>query len=208
MKNSLLDKSIYSYKRNCNAKYEEEDDPFIILEGQLFTGLIGLGFGAISGSVIGGIICPHLLIGYLSGGILASFLGAFGGIVNYQVYNDYSPGKESNSENYKLNTFIKTININNNGQIKEEIQKFVYFKDNKIIGFIKFKNNITPPVNGYYFKCDYTLKIDMEVSNNFKDNNQNVFKNKIDFYDGKKYIEKMKTLLNINNLLQGTNQHL
>ena len=165
---------------------------------------MGAGFGAISGTIIGGIICPHLLIGYFSGGILSFFLGAIGGFFNHKVYNEYSPGKESNSENYKLNTYTKTIYINNNEQIKEEIQKFVYFKDNKIIGFIKFKNNITPPVNGYYFKCDYTLKIDMEVSNNFKGNYQNVFKNKIDFYDGKKYIENMKKLLNINSLLQET----
>ena len=35
MKNSLLDKSIYAYKRTCNAKYKEEDDPFLYQKDSL-----------------------------------------------------------------------------------------------------------------------------------------------------------------------------
>jgi len=198
MKNSLLDKTICLDTHTLISNYYDED-PFEILEGQLFSGLISTGFGAISGTIIGGIICPHLLIDYLSGGILASFFGAIGGLVSFPVLYDYSPGNVSYYTKSKLNTFKEKNNINNE-QIKEEIQKFVYFKDNKIIGFIKFKNNISPPVTGYYFKCDYTLKMDIEVSKKIKDYNQNIFKNKIDFYDGKEYFEKMKKLLNINNI--------
>ena len=202
MKNSLLDKTICLDNRTHISSICE-DDPFEILQGQLFSGLIGTGVGAISGSIIGGIICPHLLIGYIAGGILASLLGGFGGIFSYPVLYDYSPGDLSKSKKSELNSFKEKNNIKN-GQIKEEIQKFVYFKDNKIIGFIKFKNNITPPVNGYYFKCDYTLKMDIEVSKKIKDYNQNIIKKTIDFYDGKEYIGNMKKLLNINCLLKET----
>ena len=46
----------------------------------MISGILGTGIGAISGTIIGGIICPHLLIGILSGGILASFIGAIGGL--------------------------------------------------------------------------------------------------------------------------------
>jgi hypothetical protein len=57
----------------------------------------------------------------------------------------------SDSQYFKSNTSTsKEINNINKEQIKEELQKFVYFKEDKIIGFIKFKNNITPPVDGYF----------------------------------------------------------
>ena len=59
-------------------------------------------------------------------------------------------------------------------------------------------------MNGYYFKCDYTLKMDLEVSKKIKDYNQNIIKKTIDFYDGKEYIGNMKKLLNINCLLKET----
>ena len=202
MKNSLLDKT--TCLNTLKSLDSQHDRPFIHLNGQIHSGLLGLGCGAISGSILGGIICPYFLIGFLSGGILSSFLGAIGGLVSYPVYHDYSPGNKSLFEKCELKTLKEKNNINNNEKIKEEIQKFVYFKDNKIIGFIKFKNDITPPVNGYYFKCDYNLKIDIEVSKRILDYNKNVFKNKIDFYDGKEYIENMKKLLNINNLIQET----
>ena len=162
----------------------------------------GAGIGAVSGTIIGGIICPHLLIGMLSGGILSYCIGTFGGIASYFIYHDYSPGERTPVGNFKSNSIKEKNNINNE-KIKEELQKFVYFKDNKIIGFIKFKNNITPPVNGYYFKCDFTLKLDIKIPNIIKDTSKNVLKNEIDFYDGNEYIENMKKLLNIKNILQG-----
>ena len=215
MKNSLLDKKIYiDTKRICQKKetkkndYENDDEIeylgeiiFNMLEPFQFA-FAGAGIGAVSGTIIGGIICPHLLIGMLSGGILSYCIGTFGGIASYFIYHDYSPGERTPVGNFKSNSIKEKNNINNE-KIKEELQKFVYFKDNKIIGFIKFKNNITPPVNGYYFKCDFTLKLDIKIPNIIKDTSKNVLKNEIDFYDGNEYIENMKKLLNINNILQG-----
>ena len=215
MKNSLLDKKIYiDTKRICQKKetkkndYENDDEIeylgeiiFNMLEPFQFA-FAGAGIGAVSGTIIGGIICPHLLIGMLSGGILSYCIGTFGGIASYFIYHDYSPGERTPIGNFKSNSIKEKNNINNE-KIKEELQKFVYFKDNKIIGFIKFKNNITPPVNGYYFKCDFTLKLDIKIPNIIKDTSKNVLKNEIDFYDGNEYIENMKKLLNINNILQG-----
>ena len=215
MKNSLLDKKIYiDTKRICQKKetkkndYENDDEIeylgeiiFNMLEPFQFA-FAGAGIGAVSGTIIGGIICPHLLIGMLSGGILSYCIGTFGGIASYFIYHDYSPGERTPVGNFKSNSIKEKNNINNE-KIKEELQKFVYFKDNKIIGFIKFKNNITPPVNGYYFKCDFTLKLDIKIPNIIKDTSKNVLKNEIDFYDGNEYIENMKKLLNINNILHG-----
>ena len=91
----------------------------------------------------------------------------------------------------------KEINNINKEQIKEELQKFVYFKEDKIIGFIKFKNNITPPVDGYYFKCDFNLKVD---GKNALDFSKNLLKEKIDFYDGDVY-PKLKKALNVNSFI-------
>ena len=114
--------------------------------------------------------------------------------------NDEGKTKESNNNNNN-DEKLKLKEKENNEKLKEELEKFVYFKDNKIIGFIKFRKNITPPVNGYYFKCDFNLKIDVEVSGKFSDGKKEVLKNKIDFYDGEKKIEKMKKLLNTNSML-------
>ena len=105
----------------------------------------------------------------------------------------------SHSQYFKSNTSTsKEINNINKEQIKEELQKFVYFKEDKIIGFIKFKNNITPPIDGYYFKCDFNLKVDGKNSLDFS---KNLLKEKIDFYDGDEYIQNMKKALNVNSLI-------
>ena len=217
MKNSLLDKKIYiDAKRKGTKKKKvendfDDDNELEFLGGIIFGmleplayGFIGQGIGTVFGTIIGGLICPHLLIGMISGGLISYALGALGGIQSYFIYNDYSPGERTLSGDFKSNSIKEKNNINNE-QIKEELQKFVYFKENKIIGLIKFKNNITPPVNGYYFKCDFTLKLDIKIPNCIKDTSKNVLKNEIDFYDGNEYIEKMKKLLNINNILKGDN---
>jgi len=217
MKNSLLDKKIYiDAKRTGQKKMKEKDDyynddvEFLEFLGGIITNIFGvmafggLGsqIGAVFGTIIGGLICPHLLIGMISGGLISYVIGGFGGIGAFLIYNNYSPGERSLSGNIKSNS-IKGKNNINNEQIKEDLQKFVYFKKNKIIGFIKFKNDITPPVNGYYFKCDFTLKLDIKIPNFIKDTSKNVLKNEIDLYDGNEYIENMKKLLNTNNILQG-----
>jgi len=204
MKNSLLDKTIYldGRLRYPNGPHNDTGDILEYIGGAILSELIGTGIGTISGTIIGGIICPHLLIGMLSGGILSFFIGFIGGFVSFPIYYDYSPGNESLVAKYQSDSYKKKNNINNE-EIKEGIQKFVYFKDNKIVGFIKFKNNITPPVDGYYFKCKYNLKLDLNISKCIQDINKNVLKNEIDFYDGNEYIENMKKSLNVNNLIQG-----
>ena len=209
MKNSLLDKKIcsdrhFKYKKKEPNSEDLDLDILQIIGEEMASGLLGMGIGAISGTIIGGIICPHLLIGMISGGILTSFFGSVVGLFAYPFYHDYSPGNKSLSAKYKSNSSEQKDSINKE-QIKEELQKFVYFKDNKIVGFIKFKNNITPSVNGYYFKCYYNLKLDVKIPKIYTDMKKNVLKNEIDFYDGNEYIENMKKSLNVNNLLQGIN---
>ena len=56
--------------------------------------------------------------------------------------------------------------------------------------FIKFIDIITPPVNGYYFKYQYNVKIIIHILDQDK-----IFKSEIDFFDEEAYIQKMKTLL-------------
>ena len=116
----------------------------------------------------------------------------------------------------KLNEPNKVINQNFNGNIddydeknkkeevkfdkhelKENLKKFVFFKNEKIIGFIKFAQDITPPVNGYYFNCSFNLKIEVHMSGKIYNQDKSI-KNQIDFYDGEDYINKMKKLLIVN----------
>ena len=81
-------------------------------------------------------------------------------------------------------------------EISEELKKFVYFQDNKVAGFVKFPTNITPPVNGYYFNCSYNIYFNVHVSGVLIDHDKTL-KNTIDFYDGNKYIQKMKKFFSI-----------
>ena len=78
--------------------------------------------------------------------------------------------------------------------LNESLKKFVYFKDNKIVGFIKFAKDITPPVEGYYFKCDFNLKVEVQISGIILNRNR-YLKTKIDMYDSDTYITQMKKIL-------------
>ena len=78
--------------------------------------------------------------------------------------------------------------------LNESLKKFVYFKDDKIVGFIKFAKDITPPVEGYYFKCDFNIKIEVLISGIILNRNR-YLKTQIDMYDSEKYITEMKKLL-------------
>lgn len=75
----------------------------------------------------------------------------------------------------------------------ENLKKFVYFKDDKVVGFIKFSKSILPPVNGYYFKCNYNIKIEVKVAGIITNSNKEL-KTQIDLYDYEEYIEKMKNI--------------
>ena len=59
----------------------------------------------------------------------------------------------------------------------------VYFNRDKVIGFVKFKEDITPPVNGYYFNCSFNIQIEIQFPDSFINMNR-MIKHKTDFYDG------------------------
>ena len=198
MKNSLINKTIYEIQEiKQNKKNEDINDDELIDEifeaiGGSFVigagGYIGGTSLGITWSIIGGIICTNILLGIIAGGALSFIIGFItgGAVATKMLDTPYY----SHSQYFKSNTSTsKEINNINKEQIKEELQKFVYFKEDKIIGFIKFKNNITPPVDGYYFKCDFNLKVD---GKNALDFSKNLLKEKIDFYDGDIYIQNWK----------------
>ena len=107
----------------------------------------------------------------------------------------------------KLNANVKDVDICykrkysiNQEQISlfiEELKKFVFFKDNKVVGFIKFGKDITPPVNGYYFNCEYNMKIEVEITGIILNRNK-FLKTQIDLYDSDEYIAKMKNIFKTN----------
>ena len=106
------------------------------------------------------------------------------------------------NENQKLITqfnesSIKTYEENDLKKIVEELKKFVYFKDNKVVGFVKFIRDITPPVKGYYFNCYYKFKINFKMAGMLL-NQERSLDDDIDFYDGEEYIKNMKKLLSVN----------
>ena len=75
----------------------------------------------------------------------------------------------------------------------ENLKKFVYFKNNKIVGFIKFKGNITPPVNGYFFNCNYFIKIKVQTAGVILNRNK-YLKTQIDLYDSDECIANLKKI--------------
>ena len=75
----------------------------------------------------------------------------------------------------------------------ENLKKFVYFKKDKIVGFIKFSKNILPLIVGYYFKCNYNIKINVQVAGILSNSNKEL-KTQIDLYDYEEYIDKMKNI--------------
>ena len=100
---------------------------------------------------------------------------------------------------YLKNDLKKKVSINEEQEsfLIEELKKFVFFKDNKIVGFIKFENDITPPVNGYYFNCEFNTKIEVEIAGIILNRNK-YLKTQIDLYDSDEYIAKMKEAFKIN----------
>ena len=102
--------------------------------------------------------------------------------------------KTKNYTNYMENNFKgKIINNEDKKILFEKLTKFVYFKDNKIVGFVKFGKNIIPPINGYFFNCDYNVKIEVNISGILLNRNKNL-KTKIDLYDSEEYITNMKNI--------------
>ena len=204
LKNSLLDKKIFAVDDNSEIQYENknDDDEYGLLD-YIFCGIIsasiGEGLGGVTGAIGGGLIFKnsYLLLGSLLGGCISGIIGGIGASFLGTLILAYSPKTTNFSEKYAIEASKENNNIND--KIKEELLKFIYFKDNKIVGFIKFKENITPPVNGYYFKCDFNLKIETMIPGLISNSDsKKAVKLKLDFYDGEKYILDMKKLLSLN----------
>ncbi len=138
---------------------------------------------------------------------ISGFFGIFDLIA--ELYHCYDTLKEIlrlDAEKNKFKEDIKVVSKFNKSimkskkeekelkKISEELKKFIYFKDNKVAGFVKFITDITPPVNGYYFKCYYNFKINVHISGIIADQDKS-FKNNMDFYDGNEYVKKMKKIL-------------
>ena len=214
VKNSLLDKKVYS-----NSKFKYNEDEYGII-GKLslpfmpiLLGVSGGLMGTTTGGIIGGVGPEETLNKFVMAPLLGIAGGSFGLISGffYGVYEQYKIGKDLmkfNQPNKVINqSFSGNINDDKKNQkdevkldkneLKENLKKFVFFKNEKIIGFIKFAQDITPPVKGYYFKCSFNFKVEIHMSGMIYNQDKSI-KNLIDFYDGKDYINKMKKLLSVN----------
>ena len=205
IKNTLINKEIFDGNHVMEKKYINDDsniyDDSLLgyysfpLFFSIFGNPIGGGAGAIGGAIT--LKNSSFILGSILGGGVGCVIGCVGGFLLGMLMNEYSPKETNFSDKYELEASKENNDINN--KIKEEILKFVYFKDNKVVGFIKFGGNITPPVNGYYFKCGYNLKIKTKIPGIISSNESvKTVKLKLDFYDGENYIQEMKKLLSVN----------
>ena len=214
VKNSLLDKKEYS-----NSKFKYNEDEYGII-GKLslpfmpiLLGVSGGMAGTATGGIIGGIGPEETLNKFIMAPLLGIVGGSFGMIGGffYGVYEQYKIGKDLMKFNEPKKVIHQSFtgNINDDkknqkdevkldiNELKENLKKFVFFKNEKIIGFIKFAQDITPPVNGYFFNCSFNFKVEIHMSGMIYNQDKSI-KNQIDFYDGKDYINKMKKLLSTN----------
>ena len=187
MANTLLNKNIYqtqNYSLNKN-KYGflmKINALLLPFESSLVGGLLGLGISTSAKN-----------LGQLFFGLPLGLLGGAGlGLYQQGKIVKDALNLNENDSNFK-NNFISKIKNNNDEKLllNEELKKFVYFKDDKIVGFIKFAKNITPPVEGYYFICEFNMKIDVQISGVIINRNK-CLKTQIDMYDSEKYIADMK----------------
>ena len=143
MKDSLINKKIYEIQEIEQHKKNEDindNEPEIIGEiFDIFSKPFAIGLGGhiggtslgITGSIIGGIICPNIFLGIIAGGALSYILGFIAGgvvVTTKMLETDYY----SDSQHFKSNTStskeIKELNNINKEQIKEELQKFFILK--------------------------------------------------------------------------------
>ena len=206
LKNSNLDRKIFGervlrYNKNEYGSLERLTMPIKPVINSLAGTALGIGGGFalfsgglfdeptfILGGAIGSIICAP--IGFIAG----FFAGVFaqGSIIKdcLNINDNQKYMQNDYKEKIQLNEAQKSLLI-------EELKKFVFFKDNKVVGFIKFGQNITPPVNGYYFNCEYNMKIQVEITGIVLNRNK-YLKTQIDLYDSDEYIAKMKGIFKTN----------
>ena len=187
MTNTLLNKNIYqtqnySLNKNKYGFFMKINALLLPFESSLVGGLLGLGISTSAKN-----------LGQLFFGLPLGLLGGAGlGLYQQGKIVKDALNLNENDRNFK-NDFISKIKNNNDEKLllNEELKKFVYFKDDKIVGFIKFAKNITPPVEGYYFICEFNMKIDVQISGVIINRNK-CLKTQIDMYDSEKYIADMK----------------
>ena len=188
MKNSLLDKK----DLNCNNfSYNEDKFGFfskLLLPFEIqweIANFAGFGFGGIFG-IINMFSLKSKLLNYYE-----KFKDIF------RLNADKNEFKEDDHFITEFNkSVIKNCTEKELNEISEEMKKYVYFQDNKVIGFVKFLKNITPPVKGYYFNCYFNFKINIQISGVIL-NQEKSLKNSIELYDSEEYIKKMKNLLKV-----------
>ena len=142
-----------------------------------------------------------LLSSAIVGGLTVSvgFIGGFiKGVIDQTNITKDCLNLNENQNNME-NEFKGKIDIieKQKSLIIDELKKFVFFKDNKVIGFIKFAKDITPPVNGYYFNCEFNMKIEVDITGIILNRNK-YLKTQIDFYDSEEYIANMKNIFKTN----------
>ena len=189
MKNSLLDKKDIS-----GIKFNYNEDKFGLFSKLMLPIEIQLEFASFTKKgFFGGIF------GVLNFFDLTSDLQDY-----YEKFKEIlrlnAETKEFKENEHFITDFNKTVIKNCTEkelkEINEEMKKYIYFKDDKVIGFVKFIKNITPPVNGYYFNCNFNFKINIHISGVVLDQEKSL-KNIIEMYDGEEYIKKMKNLLKV-----------
>ena len=192
MKNSLLNKTIfltqkYTLNENKYGLLEKINAPLLPIEETISESIRGILLGAILGTIWGpfgiilGMTAAHeeVITGINNG------FSKQGKIVK-EIFN-----ADKHQKDFTNNFETKLEKDDDEKIINDNLKKFVYFKDNKIVGFIKFAKDITPPVEGYYFKCDYNLKIEVEITGIILNRNK-YLKTQIDMYDSDEYITQMK----------------
>ena len=195
MKNSLLNKTIfhsqiYTLNENKFGLIEKINAPLLPIEKTISESIRGIVLGALLSTIWGpfgvvlGMCAVHEKV---ISGINKGF-SKQGKIVK-EIFN-----ADNHQKDFSNNFKTKMEKDDDEKIVKDNLKKFVYFKDNKIMGFIKFSKDITPPVEGYYFKCDYNLKIEVEITGIILNRNR-YLKTKIDMYDSDTYITQMKKIL-------------
>ena len=167
--NNINNNNIINNNNNIKNNNNEDDETSFLggIIGGIFGGIIGTSVGAITGFVAGTAIQFSVMKDILN--------------LNDNHNNIYSKfeTKLSKPEYEKI--------------LIDSLKKFVYFKDNKVVGFIKFAYNIVPPIDGYYFKCNYNIKIKLEI-NGIILSSKKYLKTKVDLYDSEEYVSNMKKI--------------
>ena len=167
--NNINNNNIINNNNNIKNNNNEDDETSFLggIIGGIFGGIIGTSVGAITGFVAGTAIQFSVMKDILN--------------LNDNHNNIYSKFemKLSKPEYEKI--------------LIDSLKKFVYFKDNKVVGFIKFAYNIVPPIDGYYFKCNYNIKIKLEI-NGIILSSKKYLKTKVDLYDSEEYVSNMKKI--------------